>query len=76
MAKSGGRSSRGGPRARSAISGRFVTKAHARRSGQTTVVESTRSSRSNGTHARSAVSGRYVTMKHAQRSPRTIVVAR
>jgi hypothetical protein len=72
MAKRG-RSSRSGSRARSAISGRFVTTAHAARSGRTTVVESTKSSRSSGSHARSAISGRFVTTKHAQRSPRTTV---
>jgi hypothetical protein len=72
MAK--GRSSRSGTRARSAISGRFVTKAHAVRSGRTTVVESTKPSRSSGSRARSAISGRYVTMKHAKRSPGTTVI--
>lgn len=70
----GGRTSRSGTRARSAISGRFVTKAHARRSGRTTVLESTRASRSSGTHARSAISGRFVTARHAKRSPHTTVI--
>lgn len=68
------RSSGSGTRARSAISGRFVTKAHAARSGRTTVVESTKPPRSSGSHARSAISGRFVTMKHAQKSPRTTVI--
>jgi len=34
--------SSGGSRARSAISGRYVTKAHAKRSPRTTVVEKTK----------------------------------
>jgi hypothetical protein len=58
------------------ISGRFVTKAHAARSGCTTIVEGTKPSRSPGGRARSAISGRYVTVKHAQRSPRTTVIER
>ena len=69
-----GRNSGSSTRARSAISGRFVTKAHAARSGRTTVVESTKPSRSSGGHARSAISGRFVTTKHAERSPRTTVI--
>jgi hypothetical protein len=73
MATSGS-SSRSATRARSAIIGRFVSKAHAARSGRTTVVESTKSSRSSGGHARSAIPGRFVTTKHARRSPRTTVM--
>ncbi len=56
MARSG--SSRGS--ARSAISGRYVTKATAARSPRTTVVSSGRN-KSSGTAYRSAISGKYVT---------------
>lgn len=68
MAK--GRSS--GGRARSAISGRYISKAAAARHPRTSVVESG-SNKSSGTAYRSAISGRYVTKGHAQRSPTTTV---
>ncbi len=68
MARSG--SSRGS--ARSAISGRYVTKATAARSPRTTVVSSGRN-KSSGTAYRSAISGKYVTKGTAQRHPNTTV---
>jgi hypothetical protein len=60
---------------RSAISGRFVTSAHGRRSPRTTVREATGGSgrSSGGASYRSAISGRYVTAAHAKRSPNTTV---
>ena len=63
---------------RSAITGRYVTKSHGRRSPRTTVKESA-SSGSKGKSAsskgkyRSAITGRYVTAAHGKRSPRTTV---
>lgn len=65
MARSGGR-------ARSARTGRFVTKATAARNGRTTVVESG-SNRGSGTHHRSAITGRFVTKSTANRHPGTTV---
>lgn len=60
---------------RSAISGRYVTSAHGRRSPATTVRESSGASKAAGSGAshRSAISGRYVTAAHAKRSPHTTV---
>lgn len=69
MAKRSG----GGGHYRSAISGRFVTSAHGRRSPATTVRESGGKSAGSGTSYRSAISGRYVTGAHAKRSPNTTV---
>lgn len=63
---------KGSGRARSAKSGRFVTKATAVRNPRTTVVESG-SNRGSGTHHRSAISGRYVTESTAKRHPGTTV---
>lgn len=64
---------KGGGHYRSAISGRFVTSAHGRRSPSTTVRESSGKSGSSGPHFRSAISGRYVTTAHGKRSPNTTV---
>lgn len=61
-----------GGSARSARTGRYVTKAAAKRHPRTTVVESG-SNKSSGTAHRSAISGRYVTKTWAQRSPGTTV---
>lgn len=58
--------------ARSAITGRYVSKATAARHPRTTVVESGRS-RSSGTQHRSAISGRFVTGATASRHPDTTV---
>ena len=65
MSKSGGR-------ARSARTGRFVTKATAARHPRTTIVESGSSSGA-GTRHRSAITGRFVTGSTAKRSPSTTV---
>lgn len=54
---------------RSAISGRYVTSAHGRRSPHTTVHEA-KNGGSTGSH-RSAITGRFVTGSHAARNPRT-----
>lgn len=58
--------------ARSAISGRYVTKSTAARSPRTTVVNSG-GNNSSGTAYRSAISGKYVTKGTAQRHPSTTV---
>ncbi len=58
---------------RSAISGRFVTTGHGKRSPSTTVKESRSANGSSGAHYRSAISGRYVTTSHGKRSPNTTV---
>jgi len=54
---------------RSAISGRYVTKAHGKRSPDTTVFEKTGGGATGS--ARSAKSGRFVTEGQARRTPRT-----
>lgn len=59
-------------RARSARTGRYVTKATAARHPRTTVVESG-SNRGSGTHHRSAITGRYVTKSATTRNPGTTV---
>ena len=64
----------GGGYFRSAISGRYVTKAHGKRSPSTTVFEKTGGG-STGS-ARSAKSGRFVTETQAKRNPRTTVKER
>lgn len=56
---------------RSAISGRYVTTAHGRRSPSTTVHEAGGKSGSTGGSYRSAISGRFVTTAHGKRSPGT-----
>ncbi len=67
MAKKSG----GGGHYRSAISGRYVTKAHGKRSPNTTVLEKTGGG-STGS-ARSAKTGRFVTDGYANRNPKTTV---
>lgn len=57
-----------GSRARSAKSGRFVSKATAARHPRTTVIEKT-SGKSGRKAYRSAITGRYVTKKTVQRHP-------
>lgn len=59
-------------RARSAISGRYISKSAAARHPRTSVVEKG-SNKSSGTAHRSAISGRYVTKGTAQRHPNTTV---
>lgn len=54
--------------ARSAISGRYISRAAASRHPRTSVVESG-SNRSSATAYRSATTGRYVTKGTAQRNP-------
>ena len=54
---------------RSAISGRYVTKTHGKRSPDTTVFEKTGGGPTGS--ARSAKSGHFVTDGHANRNPRT-----
>jgi len=65
-----------GKRARSEVTGRFVTKATARRNPSTTILESTKQQkgRTEVTVARSAVDGRFVTKAAAERRPRTTVL--
>lgn len=65
MAKKGS-----GTRARSTISGRFVTKAHANRSPRTTVSERVGGGSTHGA-TRSAVSGKFVSSGYGARNPRT-----
>ena len=62
-----------GTRARSAGTGRFVTKSHAKRSPKTTVVEKIGGG-STGGAGRSAVSGRFVGKSHVRRNPGTTVI--
>lgn len=61
-----------GGHARSAISGRYVSKATAARHPRATVVESG-GNKGSGTHHRSAITGHYVTEATAQRHPNTTV---
>lgn len=56
---------------RSAISGRYVTKAHGKRSPNTTLLE--KSGGDSTGSARSAKTGRFVTEAYANRNPRTTV---
>ena len=58
---------------RSAISGRYVTAAHGKRSPNTTVREAGGKSGSTGGAFRSAISGRFVTAAHGKRSPNTTI---
>lgn len=58
--------------ARSAGTGRFVTKAHAKRSPNTTVVERIGGGSTNGT-GRSAISGKFVNASHVKRHPGTTI---
>lgn len=59
--------------ARSARTGRYVSKATAARHPRTTVTESGGRNKSTGTAHRSAISGRYVTKGTAARHPNTTV---
>lgn len=61
-----------GSRARSAKTGKFVSKASAARYPRTTVTERTRGE-GGGTAYRSAISGRYVTAATVRRHPSTTV---
>jgi len=58
--------------ARSAITGRYISRAAAARHPRTSVVERG-ANHSSGTHHRSAVTGRYVTPATANRHPNTTV---
>ena len=61
---------------RSAVSGRYVTRATAARHPRTTVTERSNANAGTGTHHRSAISGRYVTPATAARHPSTTVTER
>ena len=61
----------GGGHYRSAISGRYVTNAHGKRSPDTTVFEKSGGGATGS--ARSAKSGRFVKESTAKRNPRTTV---
>ena len=61
-----------GGHARSAITGRYISRAAAARHSRTSVVESG-ANHGKGTHHRSAVTGRYVTGGTAARHPNTTV---
>jgi hypothetical protein len=61
-----------GSHSRSAITGRYVSRATAARHPRTTVTESG-GNRGGGTAYRSAITGRYVTPGTAARHPRTTV---
>ena len=61
-----------GGHARSAITGRYISKAAAARHPRTSVVESSGNNSTIKAH-RSAVTGRYVTSRQAQNSPKTTV---
>jgi hypothetical protein len=71
--RSKGRSGGSKGRYRSAISGRYVTAKHGRRSRRTTVRESSSKGRSRGVRYRSAITGRYVSAATARRHPNTTV---
>lgn len=64
-----------GGHARSAISGRYVSRATAARHPRTTVTEHG-GNHSSGTHSRSAITGRYVTAATAKRHPNTTTTER
>jgi hypothetical protein len=61
-----------GGHARSAITGKYISRGAAARHPRTSVAESG-SNRGSGTHHRSAITGRYVTNSTAQRHPNTTV---
>lgn len=61
-----------GGHARSAISGRYISKSAAARHPRTSVVE-TGANHSKGTHHRSAITGHFVTGATAARHPNTTV---
>lgn len=60
---------------RSAITGRYISKAAAARHPKTSVTE-TGGNSSSGTHHRSAISGRYISAAAAARHPNTSVTER
>lgn len=62
---------KGGP-ARSAISGKYISKAAAARNPRTSVIESG-ANHSQGTHHRSAITGKFVKPATAARHPDTTV---
>ena len=62
-----------GTRARSAGTGRFVTKAHAKRSPKTTVVERIGGGSTGGV-GRSAITGRFVGKGQVRRRPGTTII--
>ncbi len=62
----------GGGHARSAITGRYISRAAAARHPRTSVIESG-ANQSKGTHHRSAVTGHFVTEATAKRHPNTTV---
>lgn len=62
-----------GTRARSAGTGKFVTKSHAERSPKTTVVERIGGGSTGGT-GRSAISGRFVSKAYVRRRPGTTII--
>lgn len=64
-----------GGHARSAATGRYVSRSTAARHPRTTVIESGRT-RGSGTHNRSAITGRFVTEATARRHPNTTVTER
>lgn len=61
-----------GTRARSAISGKFVTKFHAKRSPRTTVTEKIGGGSTHGV-TRSAISGKFVSKAYGVRNPKTTI---
>jgi hypothetical protein len=61
-----------GGHARSAVTGKYASKATAARSPRTTVTESG-GNKGSGTHYRSAITGHYVTEATAKRHPDTTV---
>lgn len=60
---------------RSAISGRYISKAAAARRPRTSVTESG-ANKSSGTHHRSAISGRFISGAAAARHPKTSITER
>ena len=62
-----------GTRARSARTGRFVTKSHAKRSPKSTVVERIGGGSTGGV-GRSAITGKFVRKSQVRRSPGTTII--
>lgn len=58
---------------RSAITGRYISKAAAARHPKTSVTESSGGNQSSGTHHRSAITGLYISEAAAARHPNTSV---
>lgn len=61
---------------RSAVTGRYISRAAAVRHPRKSVQETTGSSGSKGVHHRSAITGRFVTEATARRHPSTTVTER